>query len=294
MYDIIIIGAGSAGMMCALRASERNKKVLVIEKSDYVGGTLHITAGHLSAGGTKIQLAKGIEDSPEKHYADVMSISHGTANTEIVKLATEKAPELINWLEENGYVFDQNCPTIIHGHVPYSIPRTHFGGADYAGKTINGAGTAVLDVILPIWEKEIIRGNIELLLAHKLIGFVRTLSKIDTVIVENVEFKKRIEVKQAKVVVTTGGYAANHQFFKTVHPDSPRLITTAKESSMGEGHQSIIEIGGQFVGSDKHSSTLGGIELNPNSGKTDFWKVWARVSNAYDRKYISILTEIVL
>jgi succinate dehydrogenase/fumarate reductase flavoprotein subunit len=37
-YDIVIIGAGSAGIAAAVAASEQNRKVLVIEKQSYGGG----------------------------------------------------------------------------------------------------------------------------------------------------------------------------------------------------------------------------------------------------------------
>ena len=41
-YDILIVGAGSAGMMCAIAAAERGAKVVVVEKDTVVGGTLHV------------------------------------------------------------------------------------------------------------------------------------------------------------------------------------------------------------------------------------------------------------
>lgn len=37
MYDTIIIGAGPAGMMASIKASENNKKVLLIEKNNIIG-----------------------------------------------------------------------------------------------------------------------------------------------------------------------------------------------------------------------------------------------------------------
>lgn len=45
MYDVIIIGAGPAGLMCAITASKQNKKVLLIDKNDDIGKKLRLTGG---------------------------------------------------------------------------------------------------------------------------------------------------------------------------------------------------------------------------------------------------------
>ena len=82
-------------MCCFIRAAERGIDVLVIEKYTVVGGTLYLTASHLSAGGTRRQIYKYIDDSPQKHFDEVMKISQNTANPEIVKLRTELAPKLL-------------------------------------------------------------------------------------------------------------------------------------------------------------------------------------------------------
>jgi len=44
-YDVIIIGAGAAGMMCAIEAGKRGRKVLIIEKADKVGKKILISGG---------------------------------------------------------------------------------------------------------------------------------------------------------------------------------------------------------------------------------------------------------
>ncbi|HEY8364220.1 MAG TPA: NAD(P)/FAD-dependent oxidoreductase [Haloplasmataceae bacterium] len=45
MYDCIIVGAGPSGMMCAIKASEKNKKVLLIDKNPYLGKKMSLTGG---------------------------------------------------------------------------------------------------------------------------------------------------------------------------------------------------------------------------------------------------------
>lgn len=44
-YDVIIIGAGAAGLMCAAQAAQRKRKVLLIDKADKVGKKILISGG---------------------------------------------------------------------------------------------------------------------------------------------------------------------------------------------------------------------------------------------------------
>lgn len=44
-YDVIIIGAGAAGLMCAIEAGKRGRKVLVIEHADKIGKKILISGG---------------------------------------------------------------------------------------------------------------------------------------------------------------------------------------------------------------------------------------------------------
>ena len=44
-YDVIIIGAGAAGMMCAIEAGKRGRSVLIVEKADKVGKKILISGG---------------------------------------------------------------------------------------------------------------------------------------------------------------------------------------------------------------------------------------------------------
>tara|TARA_B110000240_G_C13385025_1_gene404277 strand:+ start:41 stop:247 length:207 start_codon:yes stop_codon:yes gene_type:complete len=44
-YDVIIIGAGAAGLMCAAEALKRNRSVLIIEKANKAGKKILISGG---------------------------------------------------------------------------------------------------------------------------------------------------------------------------------------------------------------------------------------------------------
>jgi fumarate reductase flavoprotein subunit len=293
-YDAIIIGGGSAGMACAVRAAQLHLTICIIEIDKEIGGTLHLTAGHLSAANTKRQAEKNIKDSVNEHFDDLLKISKNTLDNDIALKAVNLAPNTINWLQDLGYTFHENTPIIIYGHEAYSTARTYFGDKDYGGKDIKGSGKAVLNTLLPLFKKKEAEQKIVVFYNHQLTNLIKNNEEIIAIHTLNIETKKEVifTTKNIPVIITTGGYAANANFYTKVmqpflqqkeahYPN--RLLSSAHTNSQGQGIEAILNIGGQFVGAEKHISTLGGIELEPNSGRTSFWDAWARVSNSKDR-----------
>ena len=86
IWDVIVVGGGNAGLPAAIFAAERGARVLIIEAAASLGGTLFLSSGQMSAAGTKLQKQKGIEDSPQLHYDDIMRISKKKANPGLVNL----------------------------------------------------------------------------------------------------------------------------------------------------------------------------------------------------------------
>ena len=52
-WDVIVAGAGTAGMPVAIHAARRGARVLVIELADRIGGTLHVSGGQMAAAGVR-------------------------------------------------------------------------------------------------------------------------------------------------------------------------------------------------------------------------------------------------
>lgn len=271
-YDLIVVGAGTAGIPCAIAAAEKGAKVLVIEKAEQVGGTLHLTSGHMSAGGTKHQMAHKTVDTPQAHFDDVMRISKKTAPEALVRLATDEAPKTIDWLDSLGFEFAPESPLIDYGQVPYQVARTQFG---------KEAGKSILKVLLPQYEKYTATGHINTLLNHKLVDLLKKGSKVIGVKVANEVGEKDYLAKS--VVLTTGGYAANSTMFAEKHVVKNRLVSSAALTSMGEGIQVAEKHGAQFWNADKHNLSLGGLEEEPNSGRADFLSAWVMVSSTLAR-----------
>jgi fumarate reductase flavoprotein subunit len=72
-FDVVIVGAGAAGMMAAVEAHDRGAEVVVLQKLPEPGGKSFLAIGSITAAGTSMQAAHGIVDSPEAFLADVVA-----------------------------------------------------------------------------------------------------------------------------------------------------------------------------------------------------------------------------
>lgn len=100
-YDVIVVGAGGAGLMAALYAS-RGAKTAVISK-------LYPTRSHTGAaqGGIGAALGNMEEDHPEWHIFDTIKGSDYLADQDAVKILCEEAVGMVYELEHMGLPFDR-------------------------------------------------------------------------------------------------------------------------------------------------------------------------------------------
>ncbi|NRB52071.1 MAG: FAD-dependent oxidoreductase [Saprospiraceae bacterium] len=270
MYDILIVGAGTAGMACAITAAQNGATVGVIEKADHIGGALHWSGGHMSAGGTRRQKAQGIEDSPIKHYEDIVALNEGTGDLDLIRLATEEAPHTIDWLEDLGFEFAPECPRIIYGHIPYNTARTHYG-VDKA--------LSIFKVLKPLWDEQVEKGQIDCYLEHSMVGLRIQGEGSKQVVAKNREEERVLEAPF--VVLTTGGYGSDPTYFAEKHPGVP-LLSSTYPTATGDGHRVVEDAGGDFEFAQYHLPSLGGVALSP--GRCNFNEAWAMVLTSIYRQ----------
>jgi fumarate reductase flavoprotein subunit len=114
-WDVIVVGAGTAGMPLAIFAARRGGRVLLVDAAPRTGGTLLLSPGQMSAAGTKLQRSLGIDDTPQEHYDDVMRISANTANPEVLRLAVDNAAAAADWLMDCGFKIMSHIGNVAFG-----------------------------------------------------------------------------------------------------------------------------------------------------------------------------------
>ncbi|GAA4523774.1 FAD-dependent oxidoreductase [Nonomuraea ferruginea] len=162
-YDVIVIGAGGAGMCTAIEAAAAGASVLVLEKQNRIGGMLHIANGEFSGAGTRRQRERGIDDSPERHFEDVLRLSHGKVDEKLAWKSVKAQGETVDWLDGQGFDFHPDTPGLVHGHEVYSVPRTYWGVK---------SGLSVVKPLKRRLEEQIEAGRVRLLLNTRLTGAI--------------------------------------------------------------------------------------------------------------------------
>ena len=130
--DIVIIGSGLAGLSAAMEASRAGASVVVLEKMKITGGNTRISDGGVAAPNNYLQKARGIEDSPELFYADMLRAGLGLNHPDLVSVVTEQATAAIDWSRETIGVAYLDRLDRFGGHsVARCLTTQSHSGADF-------------------------------------------------------------------------------------------------------------------------------------------------------------------
>ncbi len=133
-FDILVIGAGAAGLYTALCLSEHlhvgliNKNVLPVSASDWAQGG--------------IAAAIAPEDSAALHVQDTLAAGAGLCDLEAVKFLVEEAPACIDSLVKMGVAFDRTGPDLALTLEAAHSRRRVLHAADTTGKAVISTLTA--------------------------------------------------------------------------------------------------------------------------------------------------------
>ncbi|MAG35352.1 MAG: FAD-binding dehydrogenase, partial [Dehalococcoidia bacterium] len=125
VYDVLVAGGGGSGLMAAIEAAEQRAKVLLVEKQPTLGGSTGMAIGSVTAAGTALQAAAGIQDSADGHLQDLLKcLPPGNRSEDydlaLSRLMVERAPQAIARLIELGVRFSGP-----HPEPPHTVYRMH-------------------------------------------------------------------------------------------------------------------------------------------------------------------------
>ncbi len=104
IWDVLVIGTGSAACAAALRAAKGGLKVLAIEKTEWLGGTSAMSGSGIWIAANHIAAREGITDSPEEAMTYLRATApEGWEAVEggLWRSFVENGPRMLQFLEEN-------------------------------------------------------------------------------------------------------------------------------------------------------------------------------------------------
>ncbi len=131
--DVVILGAGGAGLVAGLKAVEDGASVILVEANWEVGGHAAVSGGLLHSGaGTSVQQQYEIEDSPDQYYIDHTAdgVYSRYNDREYVRSVADYMVEAYDFIQEKGVILIEQKPQSLAGNDPDKIPRQTRANAD--------------------------------------------------------------------------------------------------------------------------------------------------------------------
>ena len=281
--DVVVVGAGGAGMTAAITATDAGKKVIVVESQPIAGGNSVRSTGGMNAAKTPYQdknefaEAAGVEKTlatAAEKYADNATITALAAtvksqwdayqanpqgyfdSVELMELDTliggkgKNNPELVKALAENSADAIEWLASI--GADVKNVGA--FGGASVKRihRPVNADGkvTAVGAYIVPILEKNLQDRNVQFLFDTTANEIIMKDGKAVGIKATGKDGHK-VTINAKSVVIATGGFGANAEMVEKYKPELKGFATTNAEGAQGQGIEMATAVGAATVDMDQ-------------------------------------------
>ena len=129
--EIVVVGAGVAGLSAALAVADAGQDVTLVTKADLVESNTYHAQGGIAA-------AVFADDDPKLHAADTMAAGHGLCEPRAVEILTREGADRVRQFAAAGVHFDRDA----QGHMLRGLEAAHsrarvvHAGGDATGKVV--------------------------------------------------------------------------------------------------------------------------------------------------------------
>lgn len=236
-FDVIVIGAGAAGLCSALAASEVGAtSVLIVDGERQLGGSSRLSGGVIMGSGSSVQRAAGIADDPDHLIHEYRALNGWDVATGPVVRWARRTGATIDWLAERGVRF---------------FDRLIFGGDELQPRShcVDGGGQALVDALYSAAKDR----GVEFAFGRRVDRLVVSGDRVT-----GVESGGET-LTAASVVIATGGFGANPELLETFFPSAwvPGWSWyIGADSSRGDHFAFAEAVGAQVTGFDRGLRTL--------------------------------------
>ena len=265
--DVVVVGAGCAGLAAAVSACDHGATVIVVEENFDIGGHAMLSGGRIQlGGGNALQKKFNIKDSPDQVFDDWVNYKRGDArynDRDLVRAFADECVPTFQFLLDNGVTFIEkpivtpdaaSVPRVFvthEWHVPSEViaPRRNRNGSGLVRRLAESAR----------------RKGARILLKHEMTRIVRdrngsgATGRVRGIIAKADGRDVAIEARKG-VVIATGGHTGNVNFRRMF---DPRLTEEYQQAGMpwseqgADGEIAAMEIGAALWATGTQTSEVG-------------------------------------
>ena len=229
--DVVIVGAGGAGLTAAAQAAENGASVIVVEKMPIVGGNSLKATGGMNAADTQYQAALGITDSGvEEFIADTMNGGHQINDLALVTTMAENSAAAVDWLTGIGAPLPKVAAT---------------GGTVHKYLHEPEDGSAVGSYLVEKLQARAEELGVQILLNTCATEIRMQDGAAAGILAEGESTDYTIEAKA--VVIAAGGFSANFEMMTQYDPSLAGAVTTNHAGATGDGITMAVAVGADTV-----------------------------------------------
>jgi len=243
--DVIVIGAGGAGMIAAMTAADAGASVLHLEKLRRIGGVWAYRGGTISGAGTEAQARAGIlNDSPALYYSDLLKWeqSHDWTEPEVLRHYCEQSGLAVDWLDRLGAFQTPTRPSAGMYGDPWTVPRAL------------GVSGPLLKLLMPEYQKYLTRHKIKLLTGTGARSLIEREGRVTGVRVR-LGNGRLTDCFAGAVVICTGGFGYDLELVRRNLPGASRIVSHTPAFARGEGMALCQLVGAALVNLDHTLAT---------------------------------------
>ncbi len=244
-FDIVVVGAGGAGMAATVGAVDAGASVVLLEKMPVAGGNTCFAEGGMNACCTKYQAEAGIEDSVALFANDTYEGGHELGNMELITYMCANSNDALEWLGSMGIVLSK-----LSTSGGASVPRIHRPESGEAVGKYIVKGMAKQCADRGVAAKCNMDANEIIMEDGHVAGIKATNAAGRTVVYHS-----------KAVIMTTGGFGANHKMLAQYRPELLDAVTTNQPGAQGDGIVMGTEAGADLV-------DIGQIQVHPTVEQT--------------------------
>lgn len=230
--DVVVIGAGGAGLIAAIEAKNNGaQNVIVLEKMAFAGGNTLISGGEYAAPNNWVQVKKGLKDSNDTFYNDILKGGDNEGNPKLVRVLADNALNGAEWLKDYINMTFEDRQMFFGGHsVERSLVPLGATGVEMISKLLAKAEELNIPVLYET-------PAVELIVDKGRVTGVKALS----------EDKEYTFLAKDGVILASGGFGSNLEMRVKYNKDvDENILSTNTVGITGDGITMAEKIGAQL------------------------------------------------